>query len=100
LVLPTILTRRGITGRDAALATELGYGTCRAFGQLDAIIGANGDRPLDTLDGAVLDALRLGTYQLLHTRIPTHAAVSATVDLVRAGPRPQAAGYVNAVLRR
>ena len=48
----------------------------------------------------MLDALRLGSYQLLHTRIPPHAAVSATVDLVRASERPQASGYVNAVLRR
>ncbi len=100
LVLPSILRERGLGGRDAALATELAYGSCRALGQLDAIIAACGDRPLDALDGVVLDALRLGTYQLLRTRIPPHAAVSATVDLVRAGESPGAAGYVNAVLRR
>jgi len=100
LTLPGLITAAGLTGRDAALATELGYGTCRALGQLDAIIAAGGDRALADLDGAALDALRLGAYQLLRTRIPPHAAVSATVDLVRAGPVPGAAGYVNAVLRR
>ena len=100
LTLPPLLTERGITGRDAALATELTYGTCRTLGQLDAVHGACGDREVERLDGAVVDALRLGTYQLLHTRIPPHAAVSATVELVRAGERPGAAGYVNAVLRR
>ncbi len=100
LTLPGLLTQRGITGRDAALATELTYGTCRALGQLDAVHGSCGDRELARLDGEVVDALRLGTYQLLHTRIPPHAAVSATVELVRAGERPGAAGYVNAVLRR
>ncbi len=100
LALPPILRERRITGRDAALATELAYGSCRALGQLDAVIAACGDRPFDQLDGAVVDALRLGAYQLLHTRIPAHAAVSATVELVRAGERPGAAGYVNAVLRR
>lgn len=100
LALPAILADRGLTGRDAALATELAYGTCRALGQLDAIVGACGNRPYDELDGVVVDALRLGAYQLLHTRIPPHAAVSATVDLVRSGERPGAAGYVNAVLRR
>lgn len=100
LTLPAILRERGLTGRDAALATELAYGSCRALGQLDAVIAACGDRPLAELDGVVLDALRLGSYQLLRTRIPSHAAVSATVDLVRAGERPGAAGYVNAVLRR
>lgn len=100
LALPDLIVGAGLHGRDAALATELSYGTCRALGQLDAIIGACGDRGLGDLDGAVLDALRLGAYQLLRTRIPPHAAVSATVDLVRAGRRPGAAGYVNAVLRR
>jgi len=98
--LPGILKERGLSGRDAALATELSYGTCRALGQLDAVIGACCDRPLADLDGPVLDALRLAVYQLLHTRVPDHAAVSVTVDLVRAGPHPGAAGFVNAVLRR
>lgn len=100
LALPPILRDRGLYGRDAALATELAYGSCRALGQLDAIIGACGDRSFEELDGAVIDALRLGAYQLLHTRIPPHAAVSSAVELVRAGERPGAAGYVNAVLRR
>ncbi|WP_420124315.1 transcription antitermination factor NusB [Nakamurella sp.] len=100
LALPPILRERGLYGRDAALATELTYGTCRALGQLDAIIGTCGDRAFEDLDGVVIDALRLGAYQLLHTRIPPHAAVSSVVELVRAGERPGAAGYVNAVLRR
>lgn len=100
LTLPAILGELRLSGRDAALATELGYGACRQLGQLDAVIGAAGDRPLGELDGPVLDALRLGAYQILHTRIPPHAAVSVTVDLVRAGAHPGAAGYVNAVLRR
>jgi 16S rRNA (cytosine967-C5)-methyltransferase len=100
LALGPILRDAGIHGRDAALATELAYGSCRTLGQLDAVIAACGDRPLSELDGPVVDALRLGAYQLLHTRIPVHAAVSATVDLVRAGDAGRAAGYVNAVLRR
>lgn len=100
LALPPILRDRRIGGRDAALATELAYGSCRALGQLDAVITACGDRPFAELDGEVIDALRLGAYQLLHTRIPPHAAVSSTVELVRAGERAGAAGYVNAVLRR
>jgi 16S rRNA (cytosine967-C5)-methyltransferase len=100
LALPPILRDRGLFGRDAALATELAYGSCRALGQLDAIVAACGERAFEDLDGVVIDALRLGAYQLLHTRIPPHAAVSTVVELVRAGDRPGAAGYVNAVLRR
>ena len=58
------------------------------------------DRPLDRLDGIVLDALRLGAQQLLRTRIPAHAAVGATVELVRSRAGSKPTGFVNAVLRR
>ncbi|MTD14082.1 rRNA small subunit methyltransferase B [Nakamurella sp. YIM 132087] len=100
LTLPGLLAEARLSGRDAALATELAYGSCRMLGQLDAVLQACSDRELADLDGPVLDALRLGAYQLLHTRIPSHAAVSVTVDLVRAGSRPGAAGFTNAVLRK
>jgi 16S rRNA (cytosine967-C5)-methyltransferase len=96
LTLPALLRERGLTGRDAAFATELGYGTLRATGTLDAVLARCADRPLDAVDPPVRAALRLGAYQLLRTRVPPHAAVSATVDLA---PR-RAAGFVNAVLRR
>jgi 16S rRNA (cytosine967-C5)-methyltransferase len=69
-------------------------------GQLDAILAVCLARPVEALDPAVLDALRLGAYQLVHTRIPPHAAVSATIDTVRAVVRPAAIGLLNAVLRR
>src|SRR5262249_55259003 len=85
---------------DAALATELCYGTCRAQGLLDAVLESCMDRPLSEVDGELLDALRLGSYQLLRTRVPPHAAVATTVDLVRAGRGSGATGFVNAVLRR
>ncbi len=100
LVLPGLLRERRISGRDAALATELAYGASRARGLLDAVLGACADRPLDTLDGPVLDALRLGTQQLLRLRVPAHAAVASTVDLVRARAGSKPTGFVNAVLRK
>ena len=100
LVLPGLLRERALDGRDAALATELAYGTVRAQGTLDEIIGACLSRPIGELDLSVLDLLRLGTYQLLRTRIPPHAAVSATVELARATGSSRATGLVNAVLRR
>ncbi len=100
LVLPELLRSRRVTGRDAALATELGYGTCRAVGLLDAVLTACVDRPLAEVDGDVLDALRLGAYQLLRTRVPSHAAVAATVELVRCARGRGTAGFVNAVLRK
>ena len=99
-MLPGLLRERGLDGRDAALATELAYGTVRAQGTLDDIIGACLSRPIGELDLSVLDLLRLGAYQLLRTRIPPHAAVSATVELARATGSSRATGLVNAVLRR
>lgn len=100
LILPELLRRNRVTGRDAALATELAYGAARAQGMLDEVITACLDRPLSKVDGMVLDCLRLGTYQLLRTRIPEHAAVGSTVDLARADAGSPASGFVNAVLRK
>ncbi|MCD2187659.1 RsmB/NOP family class I SAM-dependent RNA methyltransferase [Actinomycetospora soli] len=100
LTLPRLLRERRVSGRDAALATDLAYGACRAQGLLDAVLSACVDRPLDRLDGVVLDALRLGAQQLLRTRIPAHAAVGATVELVRSRAGSKPTGFVNAVLRK
>jgi 16S rRNA (cytosine967-C5)-methyltransferase len=99
LVLPRLLRENRVSGRDAALATELTYGTLRSEGQLDAVLADAAGRPVDRIDPPARDALRLGAYQLLHTRVPDHAAVSTTVDLVRA-VAPGAVGFANAVLRR
>ena len=98
LLLPALLSERGLTGRDAAFATELTYGTLRGRGTYDAIVAACSDR--DELDPPVRDVLRLGAHQLLATRVGHHAAVATSVDLVKdvCGPRPS--GFVNAVLRR
>lgn len=100
LVLPRLLDERKITGRDAALATELGYGTLRAAGTLDEIIGSCLDRPLGSLQPEVLDLLRLGSYQALRTRVPPHASVDTTIELARQVGMGRAAGLLNAVLRR
>ncbi|MFI7701016.1 RsmB/NOP family class I SAM-dependent RNA methyltransferase [Nonomuraea sp. NPDC049480] len=97
LLLPRLLRERGIKGRDAALATELAYGTLRGLGTYDAIIEMCSDRPPDP---DVRDALRLGAHQLLRMRVPPHAAVGTTVDLVRLRVGPGAAKFANAVLRK
>ncbi len=104
LVLPPLLRKarekEGFDGRDAALATELVYGTLRRQGTYDAIIAACIDRPLREVDPPVLDVLALGAHQLLGTRIPTHAAVSASVELARVVLGDGRAKFVNAVLRK
>lgn len=100
LVLPGIIATQRLDARDAALATELGYGTLRSLGTLDAILERCTDRELAAVDPGVLDLLRLGSYQALRTRIPAHAAVATTVDLAPAVGHGRAGGFVNAVLRR
>jgi 16S rRNA (cytosine967-C5)-methyltransferase len=100
LLLPQLIAQHNLAGRDAALATELSYGTLRGLGSYDAVLGICCDRDLGSLDPAVREVLRLGTHQLLATRIQPHAAVATSVNLVKetVGQRP--AGFVNAVLRR
>ncbi|MEV7615974.1 transcription antitermination factor NusB [Streptomyces sp. NPDC089799] len=104
LVLPPLLRKarqnEDFQARDAALATELVYGTLRRQGTYDAIISACIDRPLREVDPPVLDVLSLGAHQLLGTRIPTHAAVSASVELARVVLGDGRAKFVNAVLRK
>ena len=100
LLLPRLLADRQLTGRDAAFATELAYGTLRGQGTYDAVLATCSDRPLEKLDPPVLDVLRLGAHQLLSTRVGAHAAVATSVDLSRSVAGPRVSGYVNAVLRR
>lgn len=99
LALPAMLRDRGITGRDAAFATELTYGTCRIRGLLDTVIGRAADRPPERIDPVLLDLLRLGAYQLLRTRVEHHAAVSTTVEQAGIEFDSARAGFVNGVLR-
>ncbi|MGE2813572.1 RsmB/NOP family class I SAM-dependent RNA methyltransferase [Mycobacterium heidelbergense] len=99
LALPARLRERGISSRDAAFATELTYGTCRTRGLLDAIIGAAAGRSPDAINPVLLDLLRLGTYQLLRTRVDAHAAVSTTVEQAGIEFDSARAGFVNGVLR-
>ena len=100
LLLPATIARAGLDVRDAALATELTYGTLRRRGTYDAIIAAAAARTVDRIDPPVLDALRLGVHQLMSTRVASHAAVHETVDLVRETTGEGATGFANAVLRR
>ncbi|PUA79603.1 RsmB/NOP family class I SAM-dependent RNA methyltransferase [Nocardioides currus] len=98
LALPQVLAEHGLTGRDAAFTTELVSGTIRWQGTYDAIIDACLTKP--RLEAKVRDALRLGVHQLLAMRVPDHAAISTSVDLVRARVGVGPTGLTNAVLRK
>ncbi|NJD09104.1 MAG: hypothetical protein FIB01_01240 [Gemmatimonadetes bacterium] len=88
----------GLPPRERPLAQELVYGVLRLRGRLDHALAQHASRPLARVDPEVLDALRLGAYQLLElSGVPAYAAVSETVELVKAA-HPRAAGFANAVL--
>ncbi|MGV0435439.1 RsmB/NOP family class I SAM-dependent RNA methyltransferase [Corynebacterium mastitidis] len=99
LVLPAALRERKIKGRDAAFATEITYGTLRMQGVLDAVLAHCSSRPLGEVAPEVLDALRLGAYQVLYTRVEPHAAVDTSVELVAEAGQERAKGFANAILR-
>ena len=99
LTLPKALSTNKVNGRDAAFATELTYGTLRTEGVLDAVIAECASRGLDAMAPEVLTALRLGTYQVLYTRVEAHAAVDTTVRLVEAAGQEKAKGFANGIMR-
>ncbi len=91
----------GMESRDAGLASAIVLGTLRYRAQIDFLIARWAGRPVQKLDAEVLTALRIGIYQLRYLdRIPSHAAVNASVELVKRARKRSAAGFVNAVLRK
>ncbi|HVE97632.1 MAG TPA: transcription antitermination factor NusB [Mycobacteriales bacterium] len=100
LVLPELLRESALDERDRAFTSELGYGTLRALGTLDHVISLCSSRPVADIDPPLRDVLRLGVYQLLRTRVPPHAAVSATVELARSVAGEGPGSFANAVLRK
>jgi 16S rRNA (cytosine967-C5)-methyltransferase len=95
-----LLVRRSaaLSSRDAGLASELVFGCLRYQAQLDYLIGRLAHGRLET---EVRIALRMGVYQLRQLdRVPAHAAISESVELVKRARKRSAAGLVNAVLRK
>ena len=90
------MRERGISGRDAAFATELTYGSSRVRGLLDAVIGSATNREPETINPILLDLLRLGQSTAAHP-VDAHAA-SATIEQAGIEFDSSRAGFVNAVL--
>lgn len=86
---------------DRALTTELVMGVLRWRSWLDEMIAGASARTVASLDAEVLNALRLGVYQLWFlSRIPAHAAIHESVELVKRARKRSAAPFANAVLRK
>ena len=100
LALDAELNRAGAGARDAALATELVYGTLRWQRYLDWILAPHSRRPLARLDPRPRALLRMTAYQLVYLdRVPPFAAVDDAVSLARPRSKPGVPEFVNAVLR-
>jgi 16S rRNA (cytosine967-C5)-methyltransferase len=97
-----------LSSRDAGLTGQIVFGVLRYRAQLDYLIDlyinpSIGDNPgiRRKLDSEVRTALRMAIYQLRYLeRIPAHAAVTDSVDLVKRARKRSAAPFVNAVLRK
>ncbi len=90
-----------LSSRDHGLATELVMGVLRWRSLLDQRLAGASAHKIERLDDEVLAALRLGIYQLQFlSRVPAHAAIFESVELVKAARKRSAASFVNAVLRK
>ena len=100
IVLDSMLTESGLEHRDRAFASALFYGVLERRITLDYLIKRYSSKPLDKLSPEVLEALRLGFYQLLYMNsVPDNAAVSETVETVKRLGSGKASGFVNGILR-
>jgi 16S rRNA (cytosine967-C5)-methyltransferase len=90
-----------LSPEDHGLATQIVMGVLRWRSHLDSTLQPFSKWPLAKLDAEVLTSLRMGAYQLTRLeRVPAHAAVHESVELVKRSRRTSAAGLVNALLRK
>jgi 16S rRNA (cytosine967-C5)-methyltransferase len=97
-VLPAM--QQKVADKDRALLQELSFGVLRTLSQLDWLINKLMARPMTGKQRTVHYLIMVGFYQLLHTRIPAHAALAETVEGAVAIKRPQLKGLINGVLRQ
>jgi 16S rRNA (cytosine967-C5)-methyltransferase len=100
LALSALLGASSLDERDRAFATELAHGTARMQGLYDAVLDSLVKGGVASLQPEVAVALRLGCHQLLSLRVPGHAAVATSVELVREAVGERPVRLVNAVLRK
>jgi 16S rRNA (cytosine967-C5)-methyltransferase len=100
LALSGLLSGSSLDERDRAFATELAHGTARMQGLYDAVLDSLVTAGVESLQPEVASSLRLACHQLLSMRVPAHAAVATSVELVREAVGERPVRLVNAVLRK
>lgn len=100
LLLPKLITAAKLDSREAAFAQELSFGTLRWALFYDRIVEECAKRYTDEIELDALIVLRFGAHQILNMRVPSHAALSETVELAKHYLSRGGVGFVNGVLRR
>jgi len=97
-ILPPL--QQKVSDKDKALLQELCFGVLRTLPQLEWLISKLMSRPMTGKQRTIHYLIMVGFYQLLHTRIPPHAALAETVEGAVVIKRPQLKGLINGVLRQ
>ncbi|MEC0090052.1 16S rRNA (cytosine(967)-C(5))-methyltransferase RsmB [Paenibacillus macquariensis] len=94
------LQRASLIREDAALATELVYGSIARLNTLDYFLRPFVSKGMDKLQPWVRSLLRMSLYQLMYLdRIPPHAVVNEAVNIAKSRGHQGISGMVNGVLR-
>ncbi len=88
------------SGPDRGLSWHLVLGTLRWQGSIDHALRGFLNKPIPRLDTGVLCALRMGVFEMHHSKTPARAVVHQTVEAVKLIGLARASGMVNAVLRK
>lgn len=86
--------------RDRALLEAICFAVLRSRARSEAALAAWMAKPLGRADNELRALLHVGFAQVVVMGLPAHAALSATVEAVRALGRPHQDKLVNALLRR
>ena len=97
-ILPPL--QQKVSDKDKALLQELCFGVLRTLPQQEWLISKLMSRPMTGKQRTIHYLIMVGFYQLLHTRIPPHAALAETVEGAVVIKRPQLKGLINGVLRQ
>jgi 16S rRNA (cytosine967-C5)-methyltransferase len=100
LELKSTLAKENFERRDAALATELVYGTLSRLNTLDWFAAQLLDKPIHRLETWVRSLLRMSLYQLHYLdRIPARAVVHEAVEEAKLRGHKGTVALINGVLR-
>ncbi|MBP5304084.1 MAG: 16S rRNA (cytosine(967)-C(5))-methyltransferase RsmB [Clostridia bacterium] len=99
-VVDSFLKKHALSSEDKTFFTKLVYGVEERKLTIDYFLNKASKMPLRKMHPCVVEALRIGVYQILFMdKVPVSAAVNESVKIVRAGKQERATGITNALLR-